>query len=366
DGTAGNDGATGPTGPTGDDGAAGNDGATGPTGPTGDDGAAGNDGATGPTGPTGNDGAAGNDGATGATGPAGEAGTDDQNISGSGLSGTDLTIGIEGGASEVVDLSSLQDGVIDDDADPTNELQTIVSTDADNRIIYGTDGGALLVTEETDTIRTFDKDIMLAQTICQCETLSPFIIESALSNGYSVSDLLSAGASVSDLLSAGVSVSDFYGVSYQGGLIFYVDESTGSGLVAAPTNQDYNGDFTRPWGCYGINVGASGTAIGTGQVNTTSIVNASCSSAGDAARICDELVLAGYDDWFLPSKDELNLMYTNLHLNAVGGFSNNFNNFYWSSTEYDDGDAWDQNFVNANQYDSDKNDHDGVRAVRAF
>ncbi|KKL68702.1 hypothetical protein LCGC14_2122340, partial [marine sediment metagenome] len=35
------------------------------------------------------------------------AGTDDQNISGSGLSGTDLTIGIENGTNEIVDLSSL-------------------------------------------------------------------------------------------------------------------------------------------------------------------------------------------------------------------------------------------------------------------
>ena len=41
--------------------------------------------------------------------------TDDQNISGSGLSGTTLTIGIEGGSSETVDLASLQDGTGTDD-----------------------------------------------------------------------------------------------------------------------------------------------------------------------------------------------------------------------------------------------------------
>ena len=40
----------------------------------------------------------------------GNSGTDDQNISGSGLSGTALTIGIEGGSSETIDLASLQDG----------------------------------------------------------------------------------------------------------------------------------------------------------------------------------------------------------------------------------------------------------------
>jgi len=51
-------------------------------------------------------------------------GTDDQNISGSGLAGTTLTIGIENGTNETVDLSSLQDGVDDADNDPTNEYNT--------------------------------------------------------------------------------------------------------------------------------------------------------------------------------------------------------------------------------------------------
>ena len=49
-------------------------------------------------------------------------GTDDQNISGSGLAGTNLTIGIEGGGSQTVDLSTLVD---DADADPTNEIQSL-------------------------------------------------------------------------------------------------------------------------------------------------------------------------------------------------------------------------------------------------
>ena len=51
-------------------------------------------------------------------------GTDNQNISGSGLSGTDLTIGIENGTSQVIDLSSLQDGTGTDDQDITSATLT--------------------------------------------------------------------------------------------------------------------------------------------------------------------------------------------------------------------------------------------------
>jgi hypothetical protein len=72
-------------------------------------------------------------------------GTDDQNISGSGLSGTNLTIGIEGGSSEIVDLSSLQDGVNDADADPTNEYNTTVILNGTN--LETTDAGGTITTD---------------------------------------------------------------------------------------------------------------------------------------------------------------------------------------------------------------------------
>tara|TARA_B110000240_G_scaffold117656_1_gene131717 strand:+ start:116 stop:361 length:246 start_codon:yes stop_codon:yes gene_type:complete len=74
-----------------------------------------------------------------------------------------------------------------------------------------------------------------------------------------------------------------------------------------------------------------------------------------------------YGDWYLPSKYELNLMYENIGPTIDGGNVGNFSNEdYWSSTEYDNEDAWTQYFWNGDQWHDYKNSTYAVRAVRAF
>jgi len=147
-----------------------------------------------------------------------------------------------------------------------------------------------------------------------------------------------------------------------GGYIFYDKGIYSSGwryLAAAPSDQS-----TSPtWGCYGTSIsGADGTAVGTGEQNTIDI-EAGCATAGTAADICANLSLGGYDDWFLPSKDELNLMYNNLKVFGVGGF---FDYIYWGSSEYLAISAWSQYFLNGSQGSSSKISTYQVRAIRAF
>lgn len=155
------------------------------------------------------------------------------------------------------------------------------------------------------------------------------------------------------------------GDSYQGGILAYIFQSGDPGyvegethgLIAAASDQSTDAE----WGCSGRTIsGADGTALGTGAQNTTDILT-DCTEADIAAKLCADYSNEGYDDWYLPSKDELNKLY--LNQTAVGAF---VSAEYWSSSEYSYRTAWEQYFGNGYQYNYNKDDAYRVRAVRAF
>jgi hypothetical protein len=84
-----------------------------------------------------------------------------------------------------------------------------------------------------------------------------------------------------------------------------------------------------------------------------------------AKTVCDELILNGYSDWHLPSKEQLNAFYVNLKQIGVGGF---VDSSYWSSTEGDSDDAWLRSFISGGGFQNYyyKYYKGNVRAVRAF
>jgi len=148
----------------------------------------------------------------------------------------------------------------------------------------------------------------------------------------------------------------FIGQNYGGGIIFYTDGTGQHGLISSTSDQG----TAVVWGCYNTSIPGTSTAIGTGQANTTAIV-AGCATTGIAAQICDALVLNGYSDWFLPSKDELNQMY--LQKAVIGSFASNY---YRSSSENSAILAWVQSLYNGTQNTLSKNSIFCVRAVRSF
>ena len=94
--------------------------------------------------------------------------------------------------------------------------------------------------------------------------------------------------------------------------------------------------------------------IGMGKVNTR-IVTLALGAGGYAAKYAEDLNCSGVDDWFLPSKDELDLAYNRLAQNRVGGQNTpvgGFNKgYYWTSTDYNNKTAWSQYFMDGQQFD---------------
>ena len=86
----------------------------------------------------------------------------------------------------------------------------------------------------------------------------------------------------------------------------------------------------------------------------------------DAKKACANLG----NGWRLPTLEELQVMYKELHLKGKGGFPGGWC-WYWSSTLNDDGEAWNVQFANGNAasfYGDDYENYDlgRVRAVRAL
>lgn len=129
------------------------------------------------------------------------------------------------------------------------------------------------------------------------------------------------------------------GQDLNGGVIAYFFASGDLGYVAGEQHGMIVATSTLgstvPWGCTGTSIpNASGTAIGTGAANTSAIVS-SCSDAGTAARLCNDLTVNGYSDWYLPSLDELKAIdanYERIDILSDG--------FYFTSSQSSANEAW--------------------------
>ncbi|RLD63470.1 MAG: hypothetical protein DRJ01_03715 [Bacteroidetes bacterium] len=163
----------------------------------------------------------------------------------------------------------------------------------------------------------------------------------------------------------------------QGGIVFWVDETGEHGLVCAKSNQDGGSGVRWYAGTNGV-TRATGDGPFSGELNTLIIISSQV-SIGDngedyAAQICNDLQITEggktYGDWYLPSKEELNLMYQNKTIIDATATANGGSAFFcphglWSSTEDTNNNAW-RNGFNGAEYSTTKDFQAEIRAIRSF
>lgn len=179
-------------------------------------------------------------------------------------------------------------------------------------------------------------------------------------------------------LSASFNIGDYA----EGGVIFWLTSDRQHGLVCAVSDVSASAPWEPSVGAGVVGASADGIDIGfnngnatPGLINTNLITTFFASSANPyAAKLCsDYSVTVGaktYDDWYLPSLLELQLMMANRAIIDATALSNGgaaFQNaVYWSSLELNTASAITLNFLVASAGSYYKNNAYRVRAVRSF
>lgn len=197
--------------------------------------------------------------------------------------------------------------------------------DSEKTVKLGTAAGAELISR--GQIIKLGSKLYLSATVIDVKTAK--VLSSAKTQFNSLDDIFGILTSFANDAVEGLSLK-IGDIGPGGGLVFYIEG-------------------TRAWECSEV--------LGS-------------SNWEGAKSLCSEYRGGGYSDWYLPSKDELNLVYINLRI--TGKISGN--DWFWSSSEHPSSEhnsdrAWKQSFRSGSAFDNYydlKSNTSSVRAVRAF
>jgi hypothetical protein len=184
----------------------------------------------------------------------------------------------------------------------------------------------------------------------------------------------SAPSSASNSVTPNVQVGDLL----QGGVVYYVaptptdldgDGRVDIGLICAVEDQSAAIDWILGGDTQSTANGNTSTAIGTGQTNTNAMMN-QAGYTGGAAQVAEDYSVTDngvtYNDWFLPSLEELNEMHSQKNsIEAAAGVTP-FGTDYWSSSEQNSSKAKSVDMSSGNDSNTNKSSQYRVRAIRTF
>jgi len=162
----------------------------------------------------------------------------------------------------------------------------------------------------------------------------------------------------------------YIGEEYGGGVIFHLWKDNAGvehGLIVALTDQSSSQAWSN---VTSAEIGTSAQSSWDGLSNSNSIVG-QAGHTSSAAKLCLDLVSGGQSDWYLPSIQELNMLWNNYYtvtkaLSQISGATQLSNSAYWSSSESYNLNAWYFDFYYGYTSNYSKNSTVYVRAVRAF
>ena len=156
-----------------------------------------------------------------------------------------------------------------------------------------------------------------------------------IDNGVSVENILDVNVYFSLNIVSHLGPEALYGLDYSGGYIFHFDENDGGLIVAT----DYSQIGNVAWGdTFQLDTSIE---IGSGDLNTQQIVEGNLNDNSSNGfehgndnyvfKIVSDLEFNGFNDWFVPSRDSMAAIYSNVHSLGFGNFNQNI--IYWSSTK---------------------------------
>ena len=228
------------------------------------------------------------------------------------------------------------------DTVPTNELQNI-----------SINGGTIQLSQSGGSIKLPD-----SSAINEIQTLSI------------AGNKLSISGNGGNTVTLANQFEHYIGEYFGGGIIFHLwkDKNVEHGLIVNLNNQS----TSQKWSNINSSlVGILAQSSWNGEINSNAIVN-QLGHTNSAAQLCLNLNTDGYNDWYLPSIDELNLLWqnrfnVNATLNGMSGVTQIPQlAYFWSSGEYSNSEAWVFLFDVGYAGGISKSNSYYVRAIRKF